>query len=331
MIKDKLQIFLITYNRKSYLKRTFEQIFAENSPIRDFDIIILDNKSTDGTAELIEEYREKFHNINHIINNRNIGGNANIAKAFELASKEYVWVLCDDDIFHWECFSEIEKAISDSYDLIMTGYTPNVNCNSVYDILFHLTFLPFGIYKTSILTDDVMRNIYDNIINIFPHLVPAISVIKNKGRIYLPSGSIVQNGIEYAIKNNISSSFYSYSRGNNEKNLFPITQNMTWFIGYVNSLTLLNDKKAIMHCIFSAMNCNLLENNIFDVARIVVFQSLKDNLSTNLYYDFYLRVNLWVKLILIYYRYSPICFYKTDKGINIQIYNKIKFRVFPKL
>ena len=55
-LKDKLDIVLITYNRKNCLQKTFEQIFAENSPIKDFDITILNNASTDGTSEFIEKY-----------------------------------------------------------------------------------------------------------------------------------------------------------------------------------------------------------------------------------------------------------------------------------
>jgi glycosyltransferase involved in cell wall biosynthesis len=98
MLKDILEIFLITYNRKIYLQKTFNQIFANSSPIKNFDITILNNKSTDGTTELIEKYREKFNNIKHIIHNRNIGGNANIARAFELATKNmsgyYVTMIC---------------------------------------------------------------------------------------------------------------------------------------------------------------------------------------------------------------------------------------------
>ena len=40
MLKNKIQIFLITYNRLNYLKRTFEQILADNSPINDTTITV---------------------------------------------------------------------------------------------------------------------------------------------------------------------------------------------------------------------------------------------------------------------------------------------------
>ena len=57
-MKTTLEIILITYNRKSHLRETLNWLFAENSPVKDLDITILNNKSTDGTTELIEEYKK---------------------------------------------------------------------------------------------------------------------------------------------------------------------------------------------------------------------------------------------------------------------------------
>ena len=125
-MKEKLDVVLITYNRKEFLNKTFEQIFAENSPIKDFDITVLNNASTDGTTELVEEYCQKYSNLKHIINSKNIGGNPNIAKALiEIPSKEYVWVLCDNDTYDWSCWKEIENGINQKYDAIFTRNCKN--------------------------------------------------------------------------------------------------------------------------------------------------------------------------------------------------------------
>ena len=120
-LKDKLQIYLITYNRAKCLKYTLKQIFAPNSPIRDFNITILNNASTDKTDEVIEEYQEEFPNLVHIKHSINIGGNGNIVRAFEMAGscgKEYAWVLCDDDVFSFKGWKELENAILEEKDII---------------------------------------------------------------------------------------------------------------------------------------------------------------------------------------------------------------------
>lgn len=111
MLKDKLEVFLITYNRKKYLEHTLKMLYSRNSPVRDFQITILDNKSTDGSSELIDKYIKDFPHTRHVIHNRNIGGNANIARCYELAKKEYFWILCDDDEIDWDGWDGVEKAI----------------------------------------------------------------------------------------------------------------------------------------------------------------------------------------------------------------------------
>ena len=120
-LKDTLEIILITYNRKEYLENTLKQIFASSSPLSGLDITILDNKSNDGTSELVQKYSKRYSNIKHVINNRNIGGNANIARAFEIASKKYVWVLCDDDNYDFTHFDEVVEGMKNNVDVILAS------------------------------------------------------------------------------------------------------------------------------------------------------------------------------------------------------------------
>ena len=83
-LKEKIDIILITYNRKELLGKTLEQIFAPESTIRDFEITVLNNASDDGTTELVNEYCTNYSNLKQIVNRRNIGGCGNIAKAFRI-------------------------------------------------------------------------------------------------------------------------------------------------------------------------------------------------------------------------------------------------------
>lgn len=76
-MKNILEIILITYNRKAYLKKTLESIFDNASPIAALDFTIVDNASTDGTSEVIAAYKEKYPNIRYIRIYMSICGNAN--------------------------------------------------------------------------------------------------------------------------------------------------------------------------------------------------------------------------------------------------------------
>ena len=47
MIVNKLEIFILTYNRESKLERTLQML--SNSSLKDLKITIMNNASTDGT------------------------------------------------------------------------------------------------------------------------------------------------------------------------------------------------------------------------------------------------------------------------------------------
>ncbi|MDD5020754.1 MAG: glycosyltransferase [Endomicrobiaceae bacterium] len=244
---NSLQVFLITYNRKKYLQRTFDQIFADNSPIKELDITILNNKSDDGTSELIEQYRQKFPNIKHIIHNHNIGGNANIVRAFEYAIKEYVWVLCDDDIYDWTNWKEVESAIYRQEDIICVSKYAIDDDVSIESQILQLTFVPAGIFKTSTLNKGIIRSMYDQIYAFFPHLVPTIFTINNKNRICVLDRAVVYNGME------LKNTDCSYTRGSNLECLSDRTKAMSWIVAYANLCSMIKDIKLKHKAIYKAI------------------------------------------------------------------------------
>ena len=206
MLKDKLQIILITYNRINALKNTFEQIFEKDSPIKDCSITILNNASTDGTTDLINEYKSNFPNINHIINSKNIGGNANICRAYEVSAelnKEYTWILCDDDFYNFQNWNEVERYMELKKDIIcVADYafpSDKYKQNTAYQIL-QLSFVPACIYRTESLTDNIMFTMYESTFSLFPHLALTIDIINSKKDIAVLSKPIVFNGIHYENK-----------------------------------------------------------------------------------------------------------------------------------
>jgi glycosyltransferase involved in cell wall biosynthesis len=114
--KPGFSLLIITYNRSAFLKRTIEAVV--NSTSADFEIIIADNNSTDQTAEVISEMRNKYPGkIRHLKLKRNYGTNA-YALAFLQSSFGFV-VDMDDDILAiqngWD--KAVMKAFNDFPDL----------------------------------------------------------------------------------------------------------------------------------------------------------------------------------------------------------------------
>jgi glycosyltransferase involved in cell wall biosynthesis len=72
---------------KSLLTQTFE----------DFELIISDNASTDGTPDICRTYAARDHRIQYHRNDANIGANRNYNRVFQLSRGEYFrWVAADD-------------------------------------------------------------------------------------------------------------------------------------------------------------------------------------------------------------------------------------------
>lgn len=318
ILKDNLEIILITYNRKNELQKTFDQIFANNSPIKDLQITILDNKSTDGSSTLIEEYREKFPNIKHVIHNRNIGGNANIARAFETASLKYVWILCDDDEYKWDNWSEVENAIEKDYDAIVVANYVNPKKN-ISQLVKQLTFVPAAIYKTENITDTVMTNVGFSVSNLFSQLAIGCYLLNNNKRIY-----ICEN---WFVKMVINTGNDSYVRGCDE-NVHPYYSQIIWYVGYLNTIQMIKDKKLKRELTYNFD----VDGNIFFVGLLTLL-SINKHSFKNLS-DLFVAFSFMQKIIFIMAYFVFLCqeiivFYKTDNGVHVRLFFKLKIKLIP--
>lgn len=245
-IKDKLQIILITYNRAKHVKKTFEQFFFEDSPVKDCEFIVQDNNSIDNTRQIVEEFSKKHSNIKYTKNKYNLGISGTIARAIEIARKEYVWIIGDDDKFDFSNWQEVENAINKNEKMIcLARYAlPEEHKNNVAYQLFQLTFITGGIYSTTLFNDTTIKNAFDNIFTLFPHLPPILFYINNGGKIYVVDKAVADNGMD------ITTTDVSYVRGYKDTSeLYQRTQMMTWVLGYSNIISLLKDKKIQAECL----------------------------------------------------------------------------------
>ena len=218
MIEDLLEIFIVTYDRPTYLDSTLKQLF--NSPLRYCSVIILDNASDFETSEVIYKYRRE--NLHHLRHEKNIGGNANIARAFELCgSRPYTWVLCDDDNYNLDNVEELHTALTRGCDIIQVN-------SQISDIIFRqASFLPSFIFKSSLITNRIIQKMYDNISNMFPHLALHAEL---RNILYTVS-KLDRN---YVLCENSPNQSKDYNRdGENLKNI-------SWFTGYSKAIQLID-------------------------------------------------------------------------------------------
>jgi glycosyltransferase involved in cell wall biosynthesis len=91
----RVSIGLPVFNGERYLARALDSLVAQD--FEDFELIISDNASTDGTSEICQEYAGRDRRINVHRNERNIGAVGNFNRTLQLSSGDYFkWAAHDD-------------------------------------------------------------------------------------------------------------------------------------------------------------------------------------------------------------------------------------------
>lgn len=128
----KISICIPTFNGELYLEDSLNCIF--NQSYTDFEIIIVDDKSTDGTYNIAKQFADQDQRVHFYQNKTNLGLVSNWNKCIEYAKGEWIKFLFQDDLLHPDCLEKmIENAnpknriIFCQRDLI---YDPN-DANSV--------------------------------------------------------------------------------------------------------------------------------------------------------------------------------------------------------
>ena len=85
----KLSIIILSYNTKALLKQTIDSIDLQD----DWEIIVVDNNSSDGSPEMIEV---EYPKVKLIQNEKNIGFGAANNQAMKVAQGEYYLILNSD-------------------------------------------------------------------------------------------------------------------------------------------------------------------------------------------------------------------------------------------
>lgn len=91
-----LSVGLPVYNGLPYLEETLRSM--RDAEFQDYELIVCDNASTDGTCEVVQEFAREDSRIRYFRNERNIGAARNFNRSFELARGKYFRWLASDDL-----------------------------------------------------------------------------------------------------------------------------------------------------------------------------------------------------------------------------------------
>jgi glycosyltransferase involved in cell wall biosynthesis len=140
----KLSIGLPVYNGEKLVARSIESLLAQD--YRDFELVIADNQSTDGTSAICRRYAQSDPRIRYVVNESNIGAAANHNRVVELARGEYFkWAAHDDECFPTMLSRCVETMDGAPPDAVMV-YPQSVIIDEFSNVI--------GEYKRSIASDE---------------------------------------------------------------------------------------------------------------------------------------------------------------------------------
>ena len=117
-----LSFIVPVYNVETYLEDCLKSLLIQNIPEQDYEIICVNDGSTDGSATIMERYAATHKNL-RIYRQQNAGVSAARNCGLELAQGDYVWFVDADDLIAMNVLAMLKQlALEGDYDRIAFDY-----------------------------------------------------------------------------------------------------------------------------------------------------------------------------------------------------------------
>lgn len=126
----KVSVIIPNYNHERYLKQRIESILHQS--FQDFELIILDDASTDASLEILNLYKTHEKVSHFIVNTKNSGSPfKQWFKGISFASGDYIWIAESDDFASPLFLEKAMACFKKEYtpDVVFVG-TTNVDANN---------------------------------------------------------------------------------------------------------------------------------------------------------------------------------------------------------
>jgi glycosyltransferase involved in cell wall biosynthesis len=110
-----ISIITVTYNSSQYLEQTIQSLISQT--YTNFEYIVIDGGSTDGTVEILKRYSSK---IDRLVSEPDDGIADAMNKGIELATGEYIFFLHSDDyLLHPEVLQKVSNHLSNAPEIVL--------------------------------------------------------------------------------------------------------------------------------------------------------------------------------------------------------------------
>ena len=114
-----ISVIMPVYNAEKYLGEAIESILCQTDP--DFEFIILDDASTDGSSELILHYAARDPRINFVAGRRNRGITSRLNQGLKMASAPLIARMDADDVSEPTRFEKQRAFLAANPGIVLVG------------------------------------------------------------------------------------------------------------------------------------------------------------------------------------------------------------------
>ncbi|MBR2728177.1 MAG: glycosyltransferase family 2 protein [Solobacterium sp.] len=169
-----LTVSIAAYNREKDLANALDSfISVKTSEL--VEVLIVDDGSTDRTAEIAQVYESRYPGLFRLVTKENGGWGSTVNRGLKEAEGKYFKVLDADDLFNKDCLDEyLDYLQTTDSDLVCTGYIANhlrtnkqIEHNRAHDgIEYRKTYsvedvidrIPMHIHSLTFKTDKLRKN-----------------------------------------------------------------------------------------------------------------------------------------------------------------------------
>lgn len=122
-----LSIIIPVFNSSKYLRKCLDSCLNQNISIDDYELLIIDDGSSDNSYDIAFAYSVRFQNI-RLIKQKNCGASAARNRAIDLAKGDYIWFVDSDDFIEENILGAIYNTVrTQNIDLLFVDWQ---GCNS---------------------------------------------------------------------------------------------------------------------------------------------------------------------------------------------------------
>jgi len=224
-MNPEISIIVPVYNVEKYLGKCIESILTQT--FKNFELILINDGSTDRSLEILNEYCKKDRRI-IVIDKKNSGSSDTRNIGIDTSNGKYICFVDSDDWIEYKMIDETYKIIvENNSDMIISGIRIDT-IDEFGGITTNINNYEFSNWST-------VESISNNIINIFPQAL--INSSCNK----LYNAQIVKkNNIKFINTNIGEDTIFNLEVLKNIKSLIITDKSYYHYMRYANNITLTN-------------------------------------------------------------------------------------------